>query len=105
MLFRSNVTFLLKSNKSEVEKVTIPSPPNCMRIRIINCPNRLQCSKVLTTTSPVTHTEVVEVKSASMYGVYVPSADETGSISITEPMITAEKNPRAIIWVVDKDSL
>ena len=46
---------------------------------------------------PVTHTEVVAVNSASINGVKVPAADETGSVSRSAPSRITPANPSTMI--------
>ena len=52
-----------------------------MRSKITACPKQLQVEKVGTVTSPVTHTEVVAVNSASRKGAPWPSRVAKGSVS------------------------
>ncbi|MCI6654391.1 MAG: hypothetical protein MSH21_03900 [Clostridium sp.] len=51
----------------------------------------------MTTTRPVTQTEVVEVNNASMKGVKVPLEEQKGRHRIKAPMKIVPKKPRAII--------
>ena len=55
-------------------------------------------------TRPVTHTDVVAVKRASMGEVAAPDAEEQGSARKKVPSRIAHKKPIAMIWVVDKCS-
>ena len=61
--------------------VITPKPPACINSKIINCPQKLQADIVDTVTSPVTHTDVVAVKRASMYGTATPPAPQNGMAS------------------------
>ena len=79
----------------------MPRPPSCISMIITILPNKLQCVAVVTTTSPVTHTEVVDVKRLSINGVNVLSAADIGSDSIIAPVKIASIKPKAITCVVD----
>jgi hypothetical protein len=57
---------------------------------------------VETVTRPVTQTEVTAVNNASINGVHVPSAEETGSVRITAPITITSRKLAIIIWVVVK---
>ena len=71
--------------------VMTPNPPSWMSARITTLPNRLQCTAVSTTTSPVTQTEVVAVNSAVSGPVCCPLAVEIGSHSSSVPTRIAER--------------
>ena len=60
------------------------------------CPKRLQCAYVSTTTSPVTHTDVVAVNSAVKIPVLSPSAVANGSIKRRVPKKIAIKKLKGI---------
>ena len=68
---------------------TTPRPPIWIRIRMTSCPKKLQGAYVSTTTSPVTQTDVVAVKSAVRKSVMFPDALDMGSIKRIVPMIIA----------------
>ena len=65
--------------------VTIPMPPIWISVIITACPNVDQYVAVSCTTSPVTQSADVAVKSASAKLVHSPLADEIGSISMSAP--------------------
>ena len=66
--------------------VMMPRPPIWIRQRMTACPKMLHEVTVGTTTRPVTHVAVVEVKSASIKGVKLPVADDIGSMSKSAPI-------------------
>ena len=81
--------------------VTIPRPPICIIIKIMICPNTLHVLNVGRVTSPVTHTDVVAVKRASIYGTGFPLAELIGSESNILPVSTAIRKLNMMICVVE----
>jgi hypothetical protein len=75
-----------------------PNPPIWIRTMITTLPNPLQYTGVSTVTSPVTHTEEVDVNSASRKGAPSGPLREMGSISSAVPTATATANPSTITW-------
>ena len=61
----------------------IPSPPNCIKSKRIDCPKVVKYEPVSTTIRPVTQTALVEVKSASRSPI--PSCVALGNISKPVP--------------------
>ena len=66
------------------------------------CPNKLHAETVGSVTSPVTHTDVVAVKSASKYGTRLPVAELMGSDKRTLPIKITTKKLSNIVCVVEK---
>ena len=66
------------------------------------CPNKLQVETVGSVTSPVTHTDVVAVKSASIKGTLFPVAELMGSDKRTLPIKITIKKLSNIVCVVEK---
>ena len=82
---------------NDAATVMTPMPPIWMSSKMTPCPKPDQYVAVSCSTSPVTHTADVEVKSASRNGVSVRARLDTGSISSSVPKrMTAEK-PRIIL--------
>lgn len=79
---------LKKKAKKEV-KVNIPIPPNCIKTKIIDCPTVVKSRAVSTTVSPVTHTALVEVKSALVNEI--PLVVALGSINRKAPAMAKMK--------------
>ena len=67
----------------------IPKPPNWIRINITIFPNKVQCAKVSTTTSPVTQTDVVAVNIAVNRLVCSPGTVEKGNHNRMVPIAMA----------------
>ncbi len=57
---------LPRRNKTTVETVINPNPPNWIRKRTINCPQKVNFVPVSTTVNPVTHTAEVAVNKELM---------------------------------------
>ena len=79
----------------------MPSPPIWIRARMMMCPNSDQCVAVVSTTSPVTQTEVVEVNSAVKKSVSSPGAVAAGIISSSAPTRIVARKPSRINCVVE----
>ena len=94
------LSFFFRKTNSPAVIVIIPSPPTWMRRSITIFPKSDQCAKVGTTTRPVTQTDVVAVKRASIKGVISPEAEDMGSIKITAPRSTARRKLKSIMCVV-----
>lgn len=78
-----------------------PRPPICINIMMTNFPKSDQYVPVSATISPVTHTEDVEVKSASKKPMLCPFAEEKPIFKMTAPIKIMMKNPPASIWECD----
>ena len=74
-----------------------------MRSSITACPNTLHEEKVVTVTRPVTHVDVVAVKSASIYGTGTPLCELTGSARSRLPISMVSKKLSKITCVVDNE--
>ena len=72
-----------------------------MRIKITICPNKLQVETVGSVTSPVTHTDVVAVKSASRKGTLSPVAELMGRHRRMLPMKITPKKLSKMVCVVE----
>ena len=81
-----------------------PRPPICISTRITICPNKLHVETVGSVTSPVTHVDVVAVKSASKYGTLFPVAELTGNDSKMLPIKITPKKLSRIVCVVENFS-
>ena len=79
--------------KMNPARVIHPSPPTRMSAQITACPAKLQYTGVSTTTSPVTVTADVAVKSASMKGVHSPVVLANGKRSSAAPKLTRNMRP------------
>lgn len=85
--------FQPNTRKRSVVLVIKPKPPTWISTKITACPNGVQKVPVSTTTRPVTHTDEVEVKSASMGDINSPVTLETDSDSKRVPIAIIAKNP------------
>ena len=85
--------------KNIVITVIKPRPPICIRNIITNLPNIVQCSRVLTTTRPVTQTADVAVKRAFTMPILSPSLLDIGRFNKNVPIQTTAKNPSITILV------
>ena len=65
------------------------------------CPNKLQVETVGSVTSPVTHTEVVAVKSASRNGTLFPVAELMGRNKRMLPIKITPKKLSRMVCVVE----
>ena len=81
--------------------VIIPKPPIWIKSKIMICPNVLQVDTVGNVTSPVTHTEVVAVNKASIYGTASKFAELIGKDSKRLPANIARKKLSITVWVVE----
>ena len=79
MRLRSKSPIRLPSaNEKRVTNVMNPSPPICMSRMMTICPKVVQCRKVSTVISPVTHVADVATRSESMNAVQPPFFAEIG---------------------------
>ena len=74
-----------------------PRPPIWISTAMTSWPNRLKVSPVSTTTSPVTQTALVEVKSAFSGVICTPGCTENGSMSSAAPQRISTAKPMAMI--------
>ena len=74
-----------------------PIPPICIRHRITAFPMGLHWTAMTTVESPVTHTLVAAVKTASGKVTACPGALQNGSHKISPPTKITPAKPRAII--------
>ena len=74
-----------------------PIPPTCIRHNMTAFPIALHCVAITTVESPVTHTLVAAVKTASGKVTACPGALQNGSHKINPPTKITPAKPRAII--------
>ena len=84
--------------KNAVTQAMIPRPPICIRINSTIFPNKVNCTAGVTVTSPVTHTDVTAVKSASINEI--GRVLEMGSHKRIPPNKIIPRNPVASNCVV-----
>jgi hypothetical protein len=82
-----------------VEKVIMPSPPNCISSNITDWPKIEKKLPVSFTTRPVTHTALVLVKSASINEMGWPKFVDTGRHKRSAPIKLAARKLTTIIWL------
>ena len=82
-----------------------PRPPICINTKITACPKVLQVETVGSVTSPVTHVDVVAVKSASKYGTLCPVAELIGNTKRILPIKITPKKLNKMICVVENLNL
>ena len=82
---------------TSVANVITPSPPICIRISIITCPNAEKSTVVERTTNPVTHTALADVNIASLKFSHSPSVLETGRARKNAPTNMTARKPNNTI--------
>ena len=89
--------FLRRLIKIILARAISPMPPICIRHSMTIFPMWLHCVAITTVESPVTHTLVAAVKTASGKVTACPGALQNGSHKISPPTKITPAKPRAII--------
>ena len=78
--------------------MTKPSPPNWTKSITTNSPKSENCTAISTVIKPVTQTDVVDEKSASMNESHLPSVFEIGRHSKNAPIKIRAAKPSKIYF-------